>query len=343
MHYIYGFCDGNARAAQREYGIRYPDRVVPSSQVFTRLHQRLLETGSVKNIKKEVGPNIDVFAEEDILARVEDNPEISTRRLAADTGLSRWKVSQILKDNTYHPYHFTQVQSLEPNDYEARMVFCRWLLNRDIEEYHFLKKILWTDEARFDQEGVFNYHNMHVWATENPRAMRESSFQHRFSLNVWAGVVDDVLVGPHFFEGNLTGVKYLDFLQHNLPQLLDQLTQQQREELIFQQDGAPPHFTNDVRQWLTENYPIWIGRGGTVAWPPRSPDLTPLDFYVWGYMKSEVYKTVVRDENDLRNRIIEAANKVRNELTFNVSVRAIRKRARACVRENGGQFEHKIK
>ena len=106
---------------------------------------------------------------------------------------------------------------------------------------------------------------------------------------------------------------------------------------------APPHFTNDVRQWLTENYPIWIGRGGTVAWPPRSPDLTPLDFYVWGYMKSEVYKTVVRDENYLRNRIIEAANKVRNELTFNVSVRAIRKRARACVRENGGQFEHKIK
>ncbi len=184
---------------------------------------------------------------------------------------------------------------------------------------------------------------MHVWATENPRAMRESSFQHRFTINVWAGVVGDIFLGPYVIDGSLTGEKYLDFLQHNLPQLLDQLTQQQREELIFQHDGAPPHFSNDVRQWLNENYPTWIGRGGTVAWPPRSPDLNPMDFYVWGYMKSLVYKTVVPNEVDLHDRIFDAANKVRDELSYKVTVRAIRKRARACVRENGGQFEHKIK
>lgn len=86
---------------------------------------------------------------------------------------------------------------------------------------------------------------MHFWATENPRAMRESSFQHRFTINVWAGVVGDIFLGPHVIEESLTGGKYLDFLQHNLPQLLDQLTQQQREELIFQHDGAPPHFSNE--------------------------------------------------------------------------------------------------
>ena len=29
----------------------------------------------------------------------------------------------------------------------------------------------------------------------------------------------------------------------------------------------------------------WVGRGGPTAWPPRSPDLTPLEFFVWGFIK----------------------------------------------------------
>ncbi|KAG8296949.1 hypothetical protein J6590_045790 [Homalodisca vitripennis] len=74
------------------------------------------ETGSFHKLKREVGPNIDVYADEDILARVEDDPELSTRQLATATGLSRWKVSNVLKSNTFHPYHFTLVQSLESND-----------------------------------------------------------------------------------------------------------------------------------------------------------------------------------------------------------------------------------
>jgi hypothetical protein len=88
---------------------------------------------------------------------------------------------------------------------------------------------------------------MHLWATENPKAMRESSFQHLFSINVWAEVIGDVFLGPHIIEGNLTGLKYLNFLQHNLPRILDNITQEQRDNPIFQHDGAPPHFDTDPR------------------------------------------------------------------------------------------------
>ena len=31
----------------------------------------------------------------------------------------------------------------------------------------------------------------------------------------------------------------------------------------------------------------WIGRGGPVAWPPRSPDLTPPDYFLWGFVKEK--------------------------------------------------------
>jgi len=43
------------------------------------------------------------------------------------------------------------------------------------------------------------------------------------------------------------------------------------------------HYTRHVREYLKECFPNrWLGRGGPVAWPPRSPDLTPLDYYLWG-------------------------------------------------------------
>jgi hypothetical protein len=50
----------------------------------------------------------------------------------------------------------------------------------------------------------------------------------------------------------------------------------------FQHDGAPPHNSRLTQQVLnTWNPHKWIGRGGPVAWPPRSPDLTPVDFFLW--------------------------------------------------------------
>lgn len=34
----------------------------------------------------------------------------------------------------------------------------------------------------------------------------------------------------------------------------------------------------------------WIGRDGPINWPPRSPDISPLDFFLWGYVKDIVYQ-----------------------------------------------------
>jgi hypothetical protein len=58
----------------------------------------------------------------------------------------------------------------------------------------------------------------------------------------------------------------------------------------FQQDDAPPHYHRDVRSYLNENLPgLWIGQRGSVEYPPRSPNLPPLNFYLWGSLKDVVY------------------------------------------------------
>ena len=79
----------------------------------------------------------------------------------------------------------------------------------------------------------------------------------------------------------------------------------------YQQDGATAHFSIAARQVLNDKYPNrWIGRGGPVPWPPRSPDLTPLDFFLWGPMKSPVYDTPGESEQSLIARIVVAAGDI---------------------------------
>jgi len=57
------------------------------------------------------------------------------------------------------------------------------------------------------------------------------------------------------------------------------------ENMWFQQDGAPPHNANVVKDRLNQQYPSrWLGTNGPIKWPLRSPDLTPLDFFSWGYL-----------------------------------------------------------
>ena len=53
------------------------------------------------------------------------------------------------------------------------------------------------------------------------------------------------------------------------------------------QDRAPPHFSCFVTDVLNERFPdAWIGRGGPIPWPPRSPDLSPPDFSCGGTLRT---------------------------------------------------------
>ncbi|GBN46861.1 hypothetical protein AVEN_83923-1 [Araneus ventricosus] len=74
--------------------------------------------------------------------------------------------------------------------------------------------------------------------------------------------------------------------------------------IMFQQEGAPPYWGSLVRDFVDETFPDrWIGSDGPTTWPPRSPDITPLDFFVWGYIKGRVFATPFADVEELRARI----------------------------------------
>lgn len=243
----------------------------------------------------------------------------------------------MVRSQAIHPYHYRRVQDLRPEDFLPRVQFCRWILNNE----NVLPNILWSDEATFTRNGAFNMHNTHFWAAENPRVVQRTNFQHRFSINLWAAIIGDQLIGPIEIPNRLNANEYLNFLQNNLGELLEDVPINARLNMYYQHDGAPAHFGRNVRDWLDENFAgRWIGRGGPIAWPPRSPDLNPLDYHFWGHLNNLVYATEVNTLEELRHRIELADNQIRgNQFEILRASRAIRRRARICIQQNGNHFE----
>jgi len=125
---------------------------------------------------------------------------------------------------------------------------------------------------------------------------------------------------------------------------LEDVPLNKRGRLYFEHDGAPPHSSRDVRNFLNSRFPgRWIGRGGPHNWPARSPDVSPQYYSLWGWMKELVYsvKLVTRDE--LFGRVLDAADRIRNsQRKLHRATCAVHNRAAACVAAGGGIFENQL-
>nr|WP_253308809.1 DUF4817 domain-containing protein [Rickettsia endosymbiont of Ceutorhynchus assimilis] len=339
--FIYGFSNGNAAEAQREYVRRFPNRRIPHVSVFGATYRRISESGSLQRVECVGAPPADVNIDGEILRLLEEGPTTSTRKISRQLGVSQWKVWSVIHQNGLHPFHHTPVQGLDEGDPARRVQFCRFILHADIEDASFLTRILWTDESKFSREGITNFHNLHYWAEDNPHQKKQVSFQRKFSVNVWMGVIANNLIGPHFLPDNLNGENYEEFLRNNLYELLENVPLANRQEMIFQHDGCPAHYRLTIRELLEQRFPNrWIGRGGPIPWPARSPDLTPLDFYVWGHLKEIVYATEVNTREELIERIQNGVAILRQNFSNRVTRTEVRRRARDCIRNGGSHFEN---
>ncbi|GFW59255.1 heat shock 70kDa protein 8 [Trichonephila clavipes] len=82
------------------------------------------------------------------------------------------------------------------------------------------------------------------------------------------------------------------------------------QELWLQQDGATCHTARATIDLLKDTFgDRLISRFGPVNWPPRSSDLTPLDYFLWGYVKTLVYadkpQTLDHLEDNIRRVIAD--------------------------------------
>lgn len=107
-------------------------------------------------------------------------------------------------------------------------------------------------------------------------------------------------------------------------------------ELWFQQDGATAHTARPTMALLREIFGdrIIISRFSDFNWPPRSPDLTAPDFFLWGYLKGKVYANKPRTIQQLKANIREEVRALGPEILRKVMENAL-ERARQVEANNG--------
>ena len=87
---------------------------------------------------------------------------------------------------------------------------------------------------------------------------------------------------------------------------------------------------------LKEHFPErLISIRGDLEWPARSPDLTPCDFFLWGFLKSRVYVNRPSTLEDLKTNIQEEIANITPAMLARVMTNA-RNRFTQCMK-NGGR------
>ncbi|GFV61895.1 uncharacterized protein TNCV_4106991 [Trichonephila clavipes] len=109
-------------------------------------------------------------------------------------------LTRVLNENHSHPFHFQRVRALNPADYPFHPNFCQWVVQQCALQPDITAPVLFTDEVMFKCKGVFKLYTSHVLATKNPHATRPHGYQQRFRVNVWTGIVDDVLISPYILN-----------------------------------------------------------------------------------------------------------------------------------------------
>ncbi|GFX46997.1 DUF4817 domain-containing protein [Trichonephila clavipes] len=202
--------------------------------------------------------------------------------------------------------------AIHQNDHQARRRFVDWVQNEIAVVPDFHKRILFSDEAHFWLNGYVNKQNCHIWSEANPQVYVETPL-HPEKLTVWCALWVGGIIGPYFFKNdeghNVTfkGDRYRAMITNFF---IPELNNYDDQELWFQQDGATCHTARATIDLLKDTLGDRLISGfGPVNWPPRSCDLTPLDYFLWSYVKSLVHadkpKTLDHLEDNIRRVIAD--------------------------------------
>ena len=206
----------------------------------------------------------------------------------------------------------------------------------------FATKVIWSDEKLWQDRRVPNKQNERVWAASDPFVEVDCRTQSVSKRMCWAGICDGRVL-LYWFDANerLNQDSYLDLLrQFFWPKVQRKV---RSKELWFQQDGATAHTVQGVRDWLTDKFQERvISNKMDIKWPPKSPDMSPLDYWLWGACDQHIKESKPNSIEELMEHVSDYVKSIPREVVYK-AVKDIYKRAGCCLENGGGAFESKLK
>lgn len=321
----------SATRAMREYEAKY-QKPPPGRTTVQYWKNQLWEDGSLKARSKSGRPSDETTKTAVVRYFTENQENVSQRKAAEEIGTSPATVNRILKKEGIRPWKYQMVHDIHGDDPDRRLQFCEWIVNQRSPDF-YSRRIIFSDESNFYLNGCVNRHNLFYYSATN----QHLTLTHRMtspSVTVWAAVsFDKGIVFQTMINQTMNGERYRETLENHLSPFIEQ-------HHIFQHDGAPAHFSCVAREWLDANLQgRWIGRRGFQEWPPRSPDLTICDFWLWSYVKDQVFRRDHQSLQDLARDIEDCLANIPQRMIQRCYHEFV-KRCNLCFEVEGNVFEH---
>lgn len=273
IHYTYGWANGNSNAVQRIYQETYPQRQCPANDTFRAIHRRLAETGSFLPLTR--------------------GKKGMSEHLTLKNGCSTWshRIQEFQQDKSLHRWGFLIRVC---GEFFVTIFSIRIMCSDCRPSYQLITltcNVLWmvlSALLHLPFSSVYSLqmrqssHGMQLWTSTPVGRCKSTCYNPVVKSTVLVerlGTIGNYLIGPVFLPPRLNVPNYRNFLENELPPLLEDILLYTRQQLGFMHDGAQPTLALLLGNFLT-NIGRWIGRGGPTAWSPRSPDLNLLDFFV---------------------------------------------------------------
>ena len=182
------------------------------------------------------------------------------------------------------------------------------------------------------------------WGNEKPKEIATKPL-HPKKCTCWCALSEHGIIGPYWFEedGETVTVNSVRYQNKALQPFWNALGRRRgvdRSVQWFQQDGASPHTSLESRLWLEDHFEDRIVSFKTpYIWSPHSPDLNPLDFFLWGYCKDNVYFDKPATIDQLKRNVTRFIRAIPQDMCVRV-VQNFKRRIQTCIDENGSHIEH---
>lgn len=337
-------------STQRRFRLHFNVRNGPTNKTIKNLVENFRRKGSILNLNRGAsGRPVSVRSEENIetvRVSVFEDRNKSYRKRAQTLLMKPSSLLTILKkDLKLTPYKMHNVQQLSMADKTARMEMCLRFHEIMDNDDDWIKNVWFSDEAHFHLNGNVNSQNCRTWSNEPPDEVNERPL-HSAKCTAWCAISAHGVIGPLWFQDRGTTVT---ITQERYRRILDSFygLLQRRQDLRFesqwfQQDGATPHTANETMRKLEEMFGgRIISKRSDFPWSPRSPDLSPLDFFIWGYCKENVYSNAPQSVPELQRSIEDFIHNIPSATCERV-IANFKRRINECINRRGDHIEHRI-
>jgi hypothetical protein len=264
----------------------------------------------------------------------------SARKIAKENNCSPRTVMRIIKNNlSLKPYKRVLVPALTTAHINKRLSFFHWIKNR--YSVTDCRKILFSDEKIFDQDGQLNRQNDRVYAASRSEANLNMGLRptHKFPFKVmvWIGItyngVCQLFIVPQKEKmcSTIYCKKVLPIVKRDGLKLIG-------DDFIFQQDGATCHTSKMTIENIKN---MGINVLPPDIWPPNSPDLNPLDYFMWNEIENRIKFKKCENRDDLIKNIKKAVRLIPQKM-IQESIDQFRPRLYAVFKNCGGLINNKF-